>query len=91
MKTHTHLWYLDEFFLEWEIFQTKVVEKMKKHFMFNNFFFWKLCLVWYNVEKYDIVRQATDDNIIQRMLFECWITKATDTHSEFIILIAFPR
>jgi hypothetical protein len=33
------------------------------------------------VEKYGRTRQATDDNIIQRMRFACWITKATDTHS----------
>jgi hypothetical protein len=25
------------------------------------------------------------------MLITCWITKATDTHSEYVILIAFPR
>jgi hypothetical protein len=31
------------------------------------------------VEKYDTARQATYDNIIQRMRFACWITKATDT------------
>jgi hypothetical protein len=30
------------------------------------------------VEKYDIVGQATDD-IIRRMRFACWITKATST------------
>jgi hypothetical protein len=35
--------------------------------------------------------QTTDDNIILRMRFACWITKATDTHSEYVILIAFPR
>jgi hypothetical protein len=27
---------------------------------------------------------------IQRVRFACWITKATDTHSEYVILIAFP-
>jgi hypothetical protein len=43
------------------------------------------------VEKYGRVRQATDDNTIRRMRFACWITKATDTHSEYVILIAFPR
>jgi hypothetical protein len=31
------------------------------------------------VEKYGTARQATDDNITQRMRFACWITKATDT------------
>jgi len=25
------------------------------------------------------------------MRFACWITKATNTHSEYVILIAFPR
>jgi hypothetical protein len=43
------------------------------------------------VEKYDRARQATDDNIIRRMRLACWITKATDTPSEYVILIAFPR
>jgi hypothetical protein len=43
------------------------------------------------VEKYGTVRQTTDDNIIRRMRFACWITKATDTHSDNVILTAFPR
>jgi hypothetical protein len=39
MKTNTHfLSYLAQLLLEWEIFQTEVVEKIKTHFMFNNFF-----------------------------------------------------
>jgi hypothetical protein len=25
------------------------------------------------------------------MRFACWMIKATDTHSEYVILIAFPR
>ena len=32
---HFHEDYLAEFFLEWDMFQTKVAEKMK-HCMFNN-------------------------------------------------------
>jgi hypothetical protein len=43
------------------------------------------------VEQCGTARQATDDNIIRRMLFACWITKATDTHTESEILIALPR
>jgi len=27
---------------------------------------------------------------IQRMRIACWITKATDTHLEYVIVIAFP-
>jgi hypothetical protein len=42
------------------------------------------------VEKYGTARQATDDNIIRRMRFACCINKATDTHSEYVTLIAFP-
>ena len=42
------------------------------------------------MEKYDRDRQATDDNIIRRMRILYWITKATDTHSEYVIFIAFP-
>jgi hypothetical protein len=59
--------------------------------MFNNFFFRKSCCLRDNVAKYCTARQATDDNIIRRMRFACWITKATDTHSEYVILIAFQR
>jgi hypothetical protein len=43
------------------------------------------------VEKGGTAGQATDDNIIRRMRFACWITNATDTHLEYVILIAFPR
>jgi hypothetical protein len=48
------------------------------------------------VEKYGTTGQATDDNVIRRMRFTCWIAKATQhtqthTHSECVILlIAFP-
>jgi hypothetical protein len=90
MKTYVHLWYLAEFFLEWEIFQTKAVEKIKTILRLITFFR-KSCRLWDNVEKYGRARQATGDNIIRRMRFACWITKATDTHSEYVILIAFPR
>jgi hypothetical protein len=87
MKTCVHLWwYLAEFFLEWEMFQTKVVEKIKTHILYSITFFRKSFRLWDNVEKCRD-RQATDDNIIRRMRFACWITKATDTHSEYVILI----
>jgi hypothetical protein len=43
------------------------------------------------VEKYGTAGQATDDNIILRMRFACWITNATDTHSECVIIIVYPQ
>jgi len=51
-------------------------------------FFRKSCRLCDDVEKFGRVGQATDDNIIRP--FACWITKVTGTHSEYIILIAFP-
>jgi len=71
--------------------QTKVVQKIKTHFMFNNYFFFrKSCSLWRNEKKYFIAGQATDDNTIWRMRIACWILKATNTHSQYVILIAFP-
>ena len=32
------------------------------------------------VEKYGRAEQTIDDDIIWRMIFECWINKATNTH-----------
>jgi len=31
------------------------------------------------------------DNTIKRMCFACWINKAIEQHSEYIMLIVFPR
>jgi hypothetical protein len=43
------------------------------------------------VAKLGRAKQATDDNMIQHMRFAYWTSKATDTLSEYEILIAFPR
>jgi len=53
-------------------------------------FFEKSCRLWDNVEKYCRAEQATDDNTIRRMCIACWISKAIDTNSEYVIFIAFP-
>jgi len=34
--------------------------------------------------------QVAGNNIIRRMRFACWITKATDTHSGCVLLNDFP-
>jgi hypothetical protein len=46
--------------------------------------------LWDNMEKYCKAREATD-NITERMRVACWITKATEKHSKYVILIAFPQ
>jgi len=64
MKTSVHVWQnLAKLFLEWEMFQTKFVEKYKTHILSLVYFSRKPYLVWDNVEIYGRTDQATDDNI----------------------------
>jgi hypothetical protein len=42
------------------------------------------------MEKYCRAGQATEDNIIWHMRIACWITKATNAHSEYVTLLASP-
>jgi hypothetical protein len=66
MKTWVTLGqHLVEFFLEWETFESKAVEKIKKiHFMFStSFFFRKSCRLWDNVEKYCTAGHVSDGNM----------------------------
>jgi hypothetical protein len=56
------------------------------HILCSITFFRKSCREWNDVEKYCIAGLATDDN----MGTAFWITKATDRHAEYVILIAFP-
>jgi hypothetical protein len=67
----------------------RVVENTKTHILYSVTFSRKSYSLWDNAVKFGTVRQATDDNIIWRMLFSCWTPKATDTHSEYVILIHF--
>jgi len=40
-------------------------------------------------EEYGRIKQTTEGNTIRRMRYACNITKPADTHSEYVILIAF--
>jgi hypothetical protein len=60
MNTNTHILYLAQFSLEWEPFQTKVVEKIKTHILRPTAVFRKSRRTWDNVEKYGRSRQAKD-------------------------------
>jgi len=59
------------------MFQTKLVEKITKHFLFNNFFLKNYEITWKNMVEADRPQMT-----IWRMHFACWITKSTNTHSE---------
>jgi hypothetical protein len=48
--------------------------------------------LWGNVEEYGAAGEATDDDVNPRMRFACWISKASDTHSEYLnTFFPFPR
>ena len=90
-NTYVHLWQcLVEFFLEWEMFRTKVVEKIKTRVFcsvpFSPSENRALCdIKWKNVVKRDRLQMA-----IWRMRIACWIPNATDTQLEYVTIIAFP-
>ena len=76
-------------FLGWEMLQTEAVEKIKADIWNSINFLPKIVPLWDNLEKYDRTGQVTDDSIIRRIPSACWITKATNSHSEYVIVIAF--
>jgi hypothetical protein len=86
-KTNAHFWSYLTHFVEWEMFHTTVAEKVKTHILWlvTFFLFLNFCSLWDNVEKYCRARQATDDNIIRCVRIACCISKAADTHSEYVI------
>ena len=64
------------------------MEKIKKHILCSMTFS-ELRAVY--VEEHGRAMQDTNEDMIRRMLLACWMPKATDTHSEYSIIIAFPR
>jgi hypothetical protein len=57
--------------------------------MFSNFFFENFSV--YEVMWKHIEELRRPQMTIWRMHIACWIPKSTKTHSEYVILIAFPR
>jgi len=75
------------------MFQTEVVKKTQTYLLcfITIFFPRKSFRLWENVEIYCKARQVTGENIIRHMHFACWIPQAKNTHSEYMIVIAFGR
>jgi hypothetical protein len=69
----------------------KIVEEIKTHILCSIFFSENRVVYVITWKKCCIAGEATDDNKTRRFLFACWIIKATDTHSGYVILVAFPR
>ena len=71
-----------------KMLQAEVVQKLKKHILYSIIFFENLSVketMWKNIVECDRPQMA-----IWRMCIACWILKATRTHSEYVILVAFP-
>jgi hypothetical protein len=64
MKTNIYFWsYLAQFFLQWDMFQAKIVEKIKTHIIYYIIYIRKSYSLWDNVEKYRTAGQAKGDNM----------------------------
>jgi len=69
----------------WILGRMRNVQKIKIYILCSITFSWKSCHLWDNVRKYGRVGCVTCDNIIWCMWCACQITKATNTHSEYVI------
>jgi len=81
VKTNIHfLSYRAQFFLEWAMFRTEVVQEIKTHFMFSNSppENSAVCeIMWKHVVEGDCPQMT-----IWCMHIACWITKSTETHTQ---------
>ena len=90
MKTNILLvYYLPHFVLESEMFQTKVVEKIKTNILCSVTLFRKSCRLWDDVGGKNIVEPGRPQVTKWRMRIACWMPKAINTHSEYLILTVF--
>jgi hypothetical protein len=92
MKTNIHISsYLAQFFLDLEMFRRKILEKNRNtHFVFSNFFSFPENRAVYEIMWKNSVEACMPQMTIRRMHIACWIPKATNTHPEYIIVIALP-
>jgi hypothetical protein len=73
------------------MFLSKVVEKTKKtYFVINNFFFFFENRPVYEMMWYYTAEPGRLQMKKWRMRIACWVPNATNTRSEYVILIALP-
>ena len=89
MKTNIHfLSYFTQFFLERKTFHTNVVQKIKTHFMFKNFFFFGNYAAYEKMWK-DPAVPGKSQLTVWRMRCARWVPKARKTQAEYVIFFAF--
>jgi hypothetical protein len=82
MKTYIHfISYLAEFFLQFSMIQELKIRSKQhilfhityfgttKYVLFDNFFPWKSCRLWNNVDKHGTARRATGNNTVHVFCF----------------------
>jgi len=67
-----------------------VVQDLKVHFILNNYFSEKKNRAIYEIKWENIVQRGSPQMTIWRMGIARWIHKAKNTHSQCVILPAFP-
>jgi len=77
------IYIFDQFVLEWEMLQIKVVEKIKTHIFSQNF-------AIYETKQKNSVESDSPPITVWCMHIACWMYKATNTQSEYVILTACP-
>ena len=69
------------------MFQTKFVEKIKTYLFSINFFLKNLAV--YEIMWKSVIDPYRSQITIFLMRLACWISKATDIHSEYVLIIVF--
>jgi len=74
------------------MFQTNFIEKIEIHILCSIvFFFFTENRSVYDIMWKNSVERGRPQKKIWRMVIACWISRATNMHSEFVILTAFPQ
>ena len=71
------------------MFQTNVLEKIKTHILCSINFFSQSRAV-YEITWNNVVESDRLQTTIRRVRIACWIPEAIYTHSEYVIIMAFP-
>jgi hypothetical protein len=84
---HTCLIISHSFLLVMINFQDKFVRKIKPQILCPITFFFNLAA--YRIMWKDAVEMGRPQMTIRHMRIACWIPKATNTHSDYVILVTF--
>ena len=74
--------YLAQFFLEWKIFQTRVIEKVETHIFCLITFFLNRAV--YEIMWKNIIERGRPQTAMWHMRIACWIPKATNTPTQVV-------